>query len=146
MTKTLSNANASQRLTQELMGLDITKSPGRVAAGAALLEQIQEHDRQGERLLRQVADFLSGTSEHEDGRSLADRAEEVLINNGGPMRYREIAAEIRGRGFKHAHTPKNPNQLADSTWSAMYEDSRFVKVGRGIWDLASRQNGSSSGK
>ena len=99
MTKTLTNTNASQRLTQELKELDVARDPGRVAAGAALLEQIQEHDRQGERLLRQVADFLSGTSEGEDGRSLADRAEEVLTDNGAPMRYREIAAEIRGRGF-----------------------------------------------
>jgi hypothetical protein len=144
MTETLGKTNAAERLANDLKGLDVTSEPGRVATGAALLEQIQEHDRQGDRLLQQVRDYLSDKSDREDDRSLADRAAEVLADNGEPMRYREIAAEIRGRGFKHAYTPKNPNQLADSVWSAMYEDraKRFVKVGRGIWDLASRQNGS----
>jgi hypothetical protein len=55
------------------------------------------------------------------------------------MRYREIAAIIRSRGFRHARTPKNPEkQLADSVWTAMYEDPRFTKVGRGIFDLKKR--------
>lgn len=51
------------------------------------------------------------------------------------MPYREIAAVIRSRGFVHAREPKNPEkQLADSVWTAMYEDDRFDKVGRGIFD------------
>lgn len=55
------------------------------------------------------------------------------------MRYREIAAVIKSRGFTHAREPKNPEkQLADSVWTAMYEDERFTKVGRGIFDLAER--------
>ena len=33
---------------------------------------------------------------------------------------------------QHARKPKNPGQLKDSVWAAMYEDYRFVKVGRGI--------------
>jgi hypothetical protein len=36
---------------------------------------------------------------------LADWAEEVLLDNPGPMRYREIAAEIRGRGFHLLRLP-----------------------------------------
>lgn len=73
------------------------------------------------------------------GRSLADWAYEVLVEEGKPMRYREIAAAIKARGFTHAREPKNPEkQLADSVWSAMYEDKRFTKVGRGIFDLTER--------
>jgi hypothetical protein len=58
------------------------------------------------------------------------------------MPYREIAAVIKSRGFQHAREPKNPErQLPDSVWSAMYEDDRFTKVGRGIFELTDRVTG-----
>jgi hypothetical protein len=141
------DAEVMARLTRELKTLDVTKEPGRVAAGALLLEELQEHERQGQRLVQRVSDFLARSTEAaSDGRSLADRAAEVLRDAGKPMRYREIAAEIRGRGFQHSRQPKNPDQLADSTWSAMFEDpaKRFIKVGRGIWDLSERNQGAAT--
>ncbi|HEX5308681.1 MAG TPA: HTH domain-containing protein [Solirubrobacteraceae bacterium] len=125
--------------------MNLAQEPGKVAQGAMLLEEIQEHERKGEQLTRRVSAFLAGDTSSattNGSKSLADWAEEVLKDSAGPMRYREIAAEIRGRGFQHARTPKSPDQLADSVWSAMYEDpkKRFVKVGRGIWDLVQRNS------
>ena len=134
--------NLAQSLATALKKLDVEKDPRRVAVGATLLNDLQEHAERGARLEVQAKQFLAGdvVKTPNGHKSLADWAEEVLLDSDGPMRYREIAAEIRGRGFQHSHEPKNANQLADSVWSAMYEDSRkrFMKVGRGIWDLASR--------
>lgn len=133
----------SERLARALSQIDIASEPLKLARGATLLEQVQRFEQEHSRLERQVDDFLAnrGAPRVMSHKSLADWAYEVLRDNPGPMRYREIAAEIRGRGFQHAHEPKSPNQLSDSVWSAMYEDSkqRFVKVGRGIWDLVERQ-------
>jgi hypothetical protein len=134
----------SETLAKALVGIDVVAEPRRVAQGATLLEQVQKLEQEQRRLSVLVDAFVGGggtsSSASEGYKSLADRAFEVLRDNPGPMPYREIAAEIRGRGFQHAHQPKSPNQLSDSVWSAMYEDSqkRFVKVGRGIWDLRER--------
>ena len=134
--------NLSVQLVNSLAKVNLTEEPGKVAQGALLLEEIQEHERRTQQLARRVSAFVLGDTPAQTTsgpKSLADWAEEVLKDNSGSMRYREIAAEIRGRGFQHARTPKSPDQLADSVWSAMYEDPRrFVKVGRGVWDLAWR--------
>lgn len=125
-----------------LATLDVATAPRRYADGALLLEAVQEHEHRTARLEAQVLAFATGSEPPSvnGNKPLADWAYEVLQDSAGPMRYREIAAEIRGRGFRHARQPKNGDaQLADSVWSAMYEDpGRFVKVGRGIWDLAER--------
>lgn len=142
--------NLSAHLVHALDKMNLAQEPGKVAQGALLLEEIQVHERKGEQLAGRVSAFLAGDTPApttHGSKSLADWAKEVLEDAAGPMRYREIAAEIRGRGFQHTRTPKSPDQLADSVWSAMYEDpkKRFVKVGRGIWDLA-RRNGEDGGR
>jgi hypothetical protein len=124
---------------QWINGLDVAKEPRRVAKAATILDELQgSQDRL--RRLEMQAEVMRGQSASpaDVHKSLADWAEEVLLDAGAPMRYREIAAEIRGRGFQHAQQPKNPDQLADSVWSAMYDDPkrRFTKVGRGIWGLS----------
>lgn len=98
----------------------------------------------GERLERRISALEQSASTPSTGtevsKSLANWAYEVLLDEGGAMPYREIAAIIKSRGFQHARQPKNPDrQLSDSVWSAMYEDERFTKVGRGIFDLTDRQ-------
>lgn len=138
------------KLAELLKNLDVTEDPRRMADGALLMAAAQEHERNGARLKAQIGEFIKGESPTAlvDGhKPLADWAYEVLQDSPGPMPYREVAAEIRGRGFKHARQPKYGDaQLPDSVWSAMHEDpkKRFVKVGRGIWDLTERvvQNGS----
>jgi len=134
----------TERLIEGLKSIDVASAPRRLAQGAMLLEAVQQHDTRGARLTAQVAAFLAGVDERpaaEEQKPLSDWAYEVLRDHGAPMRYREIAAEIRGRGFRHAREPKHGDaQLPDSVWSAMYEDpqKRFRKVGRGIWDLSER--------
>jgi len=130
-----------RRLAAAINATDVVKLPDRVAEGARLLSQYQAKRLELERVAVQVEAFLADRGGRDGaGKSLADWAEEVLLDSDGPRRYREIAAEIHGRGFRHARTPKSPDQLGDSVWTAMYEDGRkrFVKVGRGVWDLASR--------
>jgi HB1, ASXL, restriction endonuclease HTH domain len=131
--------DALDAFAEWIRGLDVAKEPRRVAQAAMLLEDLQESTTRTQRLEAQAIETMESQSSGAAAvhRSLADWAEEVLREAGTPMRYREIAAEIRGRGFRHAQEPKNPDQLADSVWSAMYDDSRkrFAKVGRGIWAL-----------
>jgi hypothetical protein len=127
------------RMLRGLKELDIEREPRRVADGARLLADVQDWVHQGARLEGLVASFLNGGTAPIGPKSLADWAYEVLSENDGPMPYGEIAAAVRARGFKHAREPKNPDrQLKDSIWSAMYEDDRFTKVGRGIFDLSER--------
>jgi hypothetical protein len=133
----------TDRLVEALEALEVAAAPRRVADGALLLEAVQKHEQRTKQLEAQVLAFVAGGSPEpvDDHKPLAEWAYEVLRDSAGPMRYREIAAEIRGRGFRHARQPKSGDaQLADSVWSAMYEDprKRFVKVGRGIWDLSER--------
>lgn len=70
----------------------------------------------------------------------ADWCEDILKRSTGPRRCGDIADQMYEEGYRHAVTLRNPDrQLKDSIWVAMNEDDRFVKVGRGIFDLASRQ-------
>lgn len=135
-------ASLTQRLKLLIHETDVEATPLLVADGARLLSEVQNWEATGESLEKRVdaLERSSGDSETVDlGGSLADRAFEVLTDEGKAMRYREIAAVIKSRGFRHAREPKNPEkQLSDSVWTAMYEDNRFKKVGRGIFDLANR--------
>lgn len=132
-----------EQIVEKISGLDIRSHPRLVEDAARLLRQSQEHRTAGTRLAAQMEKFLRDASDggvEEARRSLADRAEDVLLKSDGPRHYREIADEIQAAGFQHSRVPKSPKQLADSVWTAMYDDSkqRFRKVGRGVWDLASR--------
>jgi hypothetical protein len=131
----------SKQLARAIAALDVEANPRRVEEGARLLRELQAATREQERLAAHAEAFIAGTALRVAPRhkSLADWAEEVLLASPGPRRYREIAAEIRASGFQHTRTPKSPDQLSDSVWSAMYEDDRFVRVGRGIWELTARQ-------
>ncbi len=134
-------------LLAAVKNVDMDDDPARLEAGARLLGEVKEAAREQDLLAERVRLYIE---ESEAGRpvatkSLADWAEEVLLSSDGARRYREIAAEIRARGFRHARVPKSPDQLADSVWTAMYEDPRFVKVGRGIWDLVIRRPDAAAG-
>jgi hypothetical protein len=128
-----------EQLARKLGALDVREEPLKVAEGARLLAEIQDYEQLRANLEARVAAFIDGTTGTPQTRSLADWAFSVLSEAGGPMHYREIADAIRARGFKHARPPKNAEkQLRDSVWTAMYEDARFVKVGRGIFGLSNR--------
>jgi hypothetical protein len=132
----------SARLKKLIATADVDTNPMLVSDSAKVLAEVQQWEEKGERLDNRVK-ALEQSARLPDGEatpsSLADWAYEVLLDEGVAMRYREIAAVIKSRGFKHAREPKNPEkQLADSVWTAMYEDDRFTKVGRGIFDLTSR--------
>ena len=136
------NKVLSDRLRRLIQETDLDVNPLLVSDGARLLSEVQQWEEKGRRLEIRLAALERSTESSislDKGKSLADWAYEVLIDHGGPMPYREIAAVIRSRGFKHAREPKNPEkQLADSVWTAMYEDDRFTKVGRGVFDLTER--------
>jgi len=133
----------STRLKELIGETEVDRDPLLVADAARLLSEVQQWEEKGSRLdsrisaLERHGHSPSGAAQ---GKSLADWAYEVLSDNGSAMPYREIAAVIKARGFTHAREPKNPErQLPDSVWSAMYEDKkRFIKVGRGIFDLTER--------
>lgn len=133
----------SRRLKALIEQTEIDREPLLVADAARLLSEVQRWEEKGGRLDNRVSALERhghSPAGSGPGKSLADWAYEVLTDEGGPMPYREIAAVIKSRGFTHAREPKNPEkQLADSVWSAMYEDrSRFTKVGRGIFELTER--------
>jgi hypothetical protein len=134
-------AALSIRLKHLIKQADIDKNPLLISDSARLLSDVQQWEELGKRLERRVTTLeLSASSDSgAQPKSLADWAYEVLLDRGVAMPYREIAAVIRSQGFKHVREPKNPEkQLADSVWTAMYEDDRFAKVGRGIFDLTDR--------
>jgi hypothetical protein len=132
----------SNRLKALIEQTDVDRDPLLVADAARLLSEVQQWEEKGSRLNNRITALeRHGHSSRGSGpgKSLADWAFEVLMDDGKPMPYREVAAVIRSRGFTHAREPKNPEkQLGDSVWSAMYEDSRFTKVGRGIFELTER--------
>src|ERR1700704_1245346 len=132
----------STRLKEAIESIDIAKEPLKVSNGAKRLSEVQRWERKGGGLEGEVKAFEQSAASPETAftpTSLADWAFEVLRKEGGAMPYREIAAVIREQGFEHSREPKNPEkQLADSVWTAMYEDHRFTKVGRGIFDLTER--------
>jgi hypothetical protein len=136
------DSELSSRLKALIGRTEVDRDPLLVADAARLLSEVQQWEQKGGRLdnrvsaLEQHGHSPAGSG---PGKSLADWAYEVLTDEGKPMPYREIAAVIKSRGFTHAREPKNPEkQLADSVWSAMYEDHRFTKVGRGIFELTER--------
>lgn len=135
-------SSLGRRLKVLIQTTDLAENPLLVSDGARLLSEVQRWEEQGEALEKRVEALERSGSDSdvaELGKSLADRAFDVLRDEGKAMRYREIAAIVRSRGFRHAREPKNPEkQLADSVWTAMYEDPRFTKVGRGVFDLSER--------
>jgi PHD/YefM family antitoxin component YafN of YafNO toxin-antitoxin module len=140
MRSTLPN-QLSFRLRSLIEAADLERDPLLIANGARLLAEVQQWEEKGERLLQRLAAFERTATSSGDSApgSHADWAYQVLLDNDGPMPYREIADSIKARGFKHAREPKNPDkQLGDSVWTAMYEDARFTKVGRGVFDLTER--------
>jgi HB1/ASXL restriction endonuclease-like protein with HTH domain len=130
----------SDRLKKLIESTSLDDDPLLVSNSAKLLAEVQHWEARGNHLKRRVEALESSTESRVGPKSLADWAYEVLQDEGAAMPYREIAAAIKTRGFKHAREPKNPErQLSDSVWTAMYEDERFTKVGRGVFDLAERQ-------
>lgn len=132
----------SGRLRSLIDRTSVDRDPLLVADAARLLSEVQQWEEKGRRLNSRITALETHghtSAGSAQGKSLADWAYEVLTDDGGPMPYRGIAAAIKSRGFVHAREPKNPEkQLADSVWSAMYEDERFTKVGRGIFELTER--------
>ena len=56
------------------------------------------------------------------------------------MPYSEIAEVMRRQGYTPARESKRPaQQLLNSLWTLLSRDNRFVKVGRGVWDLTERR-------
>jgi hypothetical protein len=137
----------TRALRSVLRHTDPASEPRRLVAGALLIEEVQRHQRAREWLLQRVRGYLAGDGNGwEPEATLAERAEQVLRAAGGPMNYRDIAAEIERRGFRHAQRPKRPNQLAESVWTALKSDPRFVKVARGVWDVAGTDSGNGLGE
>lgn len=136
------HSELSNRLRNLIDSTSVDRDPLLVADAARLLSEVQQWEEKGQRLDTRISALETHghtSSGSAQGKSLADWAYEVLTDDGRPMPYREIAAVIKSRGFVHAREPKNPEkQLADSVWSAMYEDDRFTKVGRGIFELTER--------
>jgi hypothetical protein len=133
--------NLTRQLTELIEKTDVKADPMRVSEAARLLSEAQQLEERTDRLRKRIDALMSSNGKDPalGSKSLADWAYEVLSDHREPMRYREIAAVIKERGFKHSRQPKHPEkQLADSVWTAMYEDSRFTKVGRGIFDLTER--------
>jgi hypothetical protein len=139
---TSASASLSARLKRVIESIDIDRDPMAVSNSAKLLAEVKQWEKRGERLEGLVSALEQSTSSTDSfiaPASLADWAYRVLRTEGKAMPYREIAAAIKSQGFEHAREPKNPEkQLADSVWTAMYEDHRFTKVGRGIFDLTER--------
>ena len=132
----------SNRLKALIKRTEIDRDPLLIADAAQLLSEVKQWEEKGGRLDNRVSALERhghSPAGSGPGKSLADWAYEVLTDDGKPMPYREIAAVIKSRGFTHSREPKNPEkQLGDSVWSAMYEDHRFTKVGRGIFELTER--------
>lgn len=75
------------------------------------------------------------------GKTLAEFAEEGLRQAGGPVHRQELARIVEALGFRHSRSPKNPQQLEHSLGALVSRDPRFVRVGRGLFDLAERVKG-----
>lgn len=71
--------------------------------------------------------------------TIRDAAYEILASSRGPANYREVAERMRRAGYQPARRAKNPeDQFRRSVWVALTRDRRVVKVGPGMFDLASR--------
>jgi DNA-directed RNA polymerase delta subunit len=71
-------------------------------------------------------------------RKLTDWAYSILSRRGA-MQYTDIANVIKAEGYRPRHKQKKSGtQLRDSLWTLLVRDPRFVKVGRGTFDIADR--------
>jgi hypothetical protein len=71
-------------------------------------------------------------------RTLGDYAAHTLRSSSGPLGTKEWAEGIRQLGYEPQKTPRNPNQLEQSLSALPHHDHRFVRVARGVYDLAER--------
>lgn len=71
-------------------------------------------------------------------RTLADYGERALADALEPLSTGDWAERVRELGYRHRSTPRNPRQLEQSLSSLPHHDSRFVRLGRGSYDLAER--------
>jgi hypothetical protein len=81
-------------------------------------------------------------SRHFPPDSLRGCAERALVEEDGPLDLELWAERIREMGFNHPWNPRNPRQLEASLTALPHQTPVFVRVGRGIYDLASRHTGS----
>jgi hypothetical protein len=134
-----------ERLGDYIKAHDPVADPRYAQVAGLLAEAATEAQRHGQTLtqLSDRADQLlqaasaAVVARHFDTQS--DWCEDILKRSEGPRRYGDIADQMYAEGYRHAVTVKNPDrQLKDSIWVAMDEDDRFLKVGRGVFDLASR--------
>jgi hypothetical protein len=145
-----------------------TKGPNMTALLARLGDYVKEHDPATDPKYAQAAGLLAeaATEAQRHGQALThltertdqllhptsptpvarhfdtqvEWCEDILKRSDGPRRYSDIADQMYDEGYQHTVTVKNPTrQLKDSIWVAMNEDERFAKVGRGVFDLASRK-------
>jgi hypothetical protein len=132
-------------LTRYVKEHDPVGDPHYAAAAGLLSEAATEAQRHGQTLAHLVAraeHLLRATgspavTRHFD--TQADWCEDILRRAGGPLRCKAIADQMYNEGYQHSVTVKNRDrQLRDSIWVAMSEDPRFVKAGRGLFDLAVR--------
>jgi hypothetical protein len=124
---------------------DPATDPRYATVAGLLAEAATEAQRHGQALaqLSERTDQIlrSGPTQvvHRHFHRQSDWCADILARSPGPRRYGDIAKQMYAEGYRHAVTVKNPDrQLSDSIWVAMNEDDRFVKVGRGIFDLAAR--------
>lgn len=71
-------------------------------------------------------------------RTQPDVAEQILQKNGGPMHYKSIVDEAVKLGLIN-RTANNSETLYGNVRKAVASDVRFVKIKKGLFDLASRQ-------
>ena len=67
--------------------------------------------------------------------SVAQMSYEVIRRNGGPMKVREIATSLHDAG-KFPHT--EPRMQYATVFGILRRDSRFVKVGDGLFEIRER--------
>jgi HB1, ASXL, restriction endonuclease HTH domain len=60
----------------------------------------------------------------------------ALRESGHPMRLADLTLELERRGYRHGRAPRNPRQLQKSVSALLQRDSAFVRVDRGLYDLA----------
>lgn len=76
-------------------------------------------------------------------RTQPDVAEQILQKNGAPMHYKSIVDEAVKLGLIERNA-RNSGTLYANVRRAVASDTRFVKLERGVFDLAARQTQSGS--
>ena len=71
--------------------------------------------------------------------TIRDSAYKTLARSSGPMNYREIAERMRRAGYRSTRSGDAEDQLRRNVWVALTRDYTVVKVGAGVFDLASRK-------